>query len=105
MYILLVELKYFAFQRYPSKSISALDILLIKANNVSFIDLIFWGYIMELKNIKFLLIIYLIGAFPLAVLGSSNVFASSPMINNQSFSVKGVGNYFEDFTDQTYRSG
>ncbi|MHA1188376.1 MAG: hypothetical protein ACTSSK_16190 [Candidatus Heimdallarchaeota archaeon] len=60
---------------------------------------------MELKNIKFLLIIYLIGAFPLAVLGSSNVFASSPMINNQSFSVKGVGNYFEDFTDQTYRSG
>ncbi len=60
---------------------------------------------MNFKKIKLIIIISLFGSFPITVLLTSNVFASKPMFNNQSISLDGTDYYFEDFTDQTYRSG
>jgi len=60
---------------------------------------------MNSSKIKLIIILSLFGSFPLTLLVSDNVFASKPMFNNQSMSLNGIGNYFEDFTDQTYKSG
>lgn len=59
---------------------------------------------MDSRKIKLIIILSLFGSFPLTLLLTSNLSASKPMFNNQSMFLKGIGNYFEDFTDQTYKS-
>jgi hypothetical protein len=59
---------------------------------------------MDSRKIKLIIILCLVGSFPLALLPTSNAFASKPVFDDQFLSLNGVGNYFEDFTDQIYRS-
>ena len=59
---------------------------------------------MDSRKIKLIIILFLVGSFPLALLPTNNVFASKPIFDNQLLSLNGLGNYFEDFTDQTYKA-
>lgn len=59
---------------------------------------------MDSRKMKLIIVLSLMLSFPLALLPTSNVFASQPIFNNQNLSVNGLGNYFETFTDQVYRS-
>lgn len=59
---------------------------------------------MDSRKMKLIIILCLIGSFPLALLSTNNAFASKPIFDDQLLSLNGVGNYFEDFTDQIYKS-
>ena len=59
---------------------------------------------MDSRKFKLIIIVSLIGSFPLTLLATSKVFATNPNFGNQSLSTDGLGFYNEDFTDQIYRS-
>ncbi|MHA1531815.1 MAG: GGIII-like transmembrane region-containing protein [Candidatus Heimdallarchaeota archaeon] len=59
---------------------------------------------MDSRKFKLIIIVSLIGSFPLALLSTSNVFASKPIFDNQSLSTNGLGFYYEDFFDTTYKA-
>ncbi|NHJ31701.1 MAG: hypothetical protein FK732_02455 [Asgard group archaeon] len=59
---------------------------------------------MDSRKLKFILMVSLMLSFPLALLSTSNGFASQPIFSNEVFSYNGVGNFFEDFTNQVYKA-
>ncbi|MCK5182838.1 MAG: hypothetical protein KAQ95_00940, partial [Candidatus Heimdallarchaeota archaeon] len=59
---------------------------------------------MDSRKFKLIIIVSLVGSFPLTLLATSKVLAGNPIFGNQSLSTDGTGFYNEDFTDQIYRS-
>ncbi len=59
---------------------------------------------MDSRKFKLIIIVSLVGSFPLTLLATSKVVATNPIFGNQSLSTDGLGFYYEDFFDTTYKS-
>ncbi len=59
---------------------------------------------MDSRKLKSLIVVSLFLSFPLALLPTSNIFASQSIFSNQVFSYNGMGGYVENFTNQIFKS-
>ncbi len=59
---------------------------------------------MDSRKLKLIIIVSLIGSLPLTLLATSKVFATNPIFGDQSLSTSGLGFYYEDFFDTTYKA-
>jgi len=59
---------------------------------------------MDSRKLKLIIIVSLVGSLPLTLLATSKVYATNPIFDNQSLSTNGLGFYYEDFFDTTYKA-